>query len=39
MTDTMMKLGVWIVAGLLLGLLLSPLGWIVWDALQHGVQL
>lgn len=39
MTEALMKLGVWFVTGILLALLFGPLGWVVWDSLQHGVQL
>jgi hypothetical protein len=39
MSEILMKLGVWFVTGILLALLFGPLGWIVVDAMQHGVQL
>lgn len=39
MTEIAMKLGVGFVFGLLLALLLGPLGWIVWDSLVSGAQL
>lgn len=39
MMDVVMKLGVGIVVGILLALLLGPLGWIVWDAMNSWVML
>lgn len=40
MSEVLMKLGVGFIAGILLALLLGPLGWIVWDSIVHGwVQL
>lgn len=34
-----MKAGVVLVVALLLLALFYPIGWIVWDSLEHGVQL
>jgi len=39
MSEVLMKLGVWVVVGILAALLFGPLAWIVADSLQHGVQL
>lgn len=39
MNSLLMKVWTVVALAVLLTLLLYPLGWIVWDSLQHGVQL
>jgi hypothetical protein len=39
MSDILARLGFFFILGVLLSLLLGPLLWIVWDAMQSAVQL